>query len=687
MLFDYRGLRFVRGLVTVLILVLLFPVSSVCLAADNLGRGEGVPHRVMKFAVPQKTRLIDEKVADSSPLRRPSRWQVTQVTGKRVRAFMKGSWAQMASGSMTERDFQPVSPPDFLAGLGLATLDVAETAGWFLAAGRRIGVKTTDPQRGFPTYSYESLARMAWGVGITRGTVPTARAYWDAGDEAGKSLDEFLASAVNEDPHAKAWVVAAHVQFEEVRGQALSRSPARYPPMNSSSDRNDPTRSHTLPQRDVGVSGLIVALVVNAEYGDSKVARELEKRFFPPGEKASLNGLLTRAHYALFRPKMALGPLPVIEPALPYQRIWNYSPRDEHFPQLSTVRKILDGTIIAEANVSVWALDSLGPYDLYQPAELVDLQERDPSIMMEQMWATANTFVGEPIYEKPRLLLRKEVAEKVLRINARLKEQGFRLKIFDAYRPFSVTQRLARLRPEDQAKGYLASANTGSRHNRGAALDLTIVNMAGDELIMPSAYLCFNEDAHRVWTHKIMPPAETFNVEYLTNAMATEGFTAINEEWWHYDAPGWEAYPVLDRPLWPGPDYKLVTSSEPVIRDLNLLGSGILEIERTDEIFVSSTVSTTTSLSPLPRERVERRHLESEAPLVLEAVSLSSGSVVTMVNGPPDVVASDLLVGDVSGLSALGNIDTEALPRYVLIGVLFLFSAGFAWFALRQMRA
>jgi hypothetical protein len=91
--------------------------------------------------------------------------------------------------------------------------------------------------------------------------------------------------------------------------------------------------------------------------------------------------------------------------------------------------------------------------------------------------------------------------------------------------------------------------NVGSRHNRGAAVDCTIADRDGQDLEMPSDYLVFDDRAHSDSTR--MTPAARRNLRVLEKAMAEEGFTTIRDEWWHFDAPNWTQYRVMDVPFWP----------------------------------------------------------------------------------------------------------------------------------------
>ena len=485
-----------------------------------------------------KTQMADWSAANTGDA-----WRILDKNEVTCEAFVTGSWANLADGKMTARDFQMVSPPDLGAALGLATVYGPDTAGWFVAGGRRVHVQTTDAKRNNTTLSYESLARLGWAAGVARDARPCARILWGKGIlGSSMPLETFCAKAVEKAPRTGAWLVAGLAEFSTLRGRALERSPvgASIHSMSASGNGERPVFQTASAENR---RALFVTLILDSK-GSSEAARSLAGRFLPPDASVvSPSGFLLRTQYACFAP-----PGPHIDPTKPFQAIWNAHNRTQvlDLPHVTTVREALEGTRITKAYVSVYAISAVVPYALYQKPELMDPTEKDPSILIEQRLATANTPLGEPVYERARILLRKPVAEAILRISRRAREQGYRLKIYDAYRPLSVSQRLYAKHPDVR---YLAAPNVGSRHNRGAALDLTLTDAEGSEIEMPSDYLTFDTRSHR--NSPGMTAAARKNMELLTSLMATERFTTINEEWWHYDAPNWEQYPVMDEPLWP----------------------------------------------------------------------------------------------------------------------------------------
>ncbi len=172
---------------------------------------------------------------------------------------------------------------------------------------------------------------------------------------------------------------------------------------------------------------------------------------------------------------------------------------------------------------------------------LVDLQKEIPSITVEIKYATADNFTKEVLYPEARCFIRKEVAEKLARVQKDLQIQNLSLKFFDAYRPLSVQKKMWAIYP---VEGYVANPAKGSNHNRGAAVDVTLVDADGNELAMPSAYDEFTERAHRNYAGGT--DIERKNRQILQDAMEKEGFVGLKSEWWHFDDKDAKSYPVLD---------------------------------------------------------------------------------------------------------------------------------------------
>jgi D-alanyl-D-alanine dipeptidase len=174
--------------------------------------------------------------------------------------------------------------------------------------------------------------------------------------------------------------------------------------------------------------------------------------------------------------------------------------------------------------------------------ELIDLTKFIPGIVLDIRYATTNNFTGEQIYNLARAYARKPVAEALKKIQDDLSHEGLGIKIFDAYRPYKATVKFYEVYRDTT---YVASPYRGSRHNRGCALDLTIIDLnTGKELQMPTGYDSFKKEA---WpSTPVADPVVRKNRDVLIRAMQKHGFKVNSSEWWHFDFIGWQHYEVLD---------------------------------------------------------------------------------------------------------------------------------------------
>jgi D-alanyl-D-alanine dipeptidase len=183
--------------------------------------------------------------------------------------------------------------------------------------------------------------------------------------------------------------------------------------------------------------------------------------------------------------------------------------------------------------------------------ELVDLADIDPSFVIDNRYATTDNVTGIRLYPANTIYLERSAAERLARVQASLRGQGLGLKVFDGYRPLAIQKALWKVKPDPR---YVADPAQGSRHNRGSAVDVTLVDAEGRELPMPSAFDEFSERSHLAFVDA--PGDLLANRETLQKAMRAEGFIPLATEWWHFDAPGWRAFPVMDanpysEPLFP----------------------------------------------------------------------------------------------------------------------------------------
>ncbi|MGH8531720.1 MAG: D-alanyl-D-alanine dipeptidase [Gammaproteobacteria bacterium] len=175
---------------------------------------------------------------------------------------------------------------------------------------------------------------------------------------------------------------------------------------------------------------------------------------------------------------------------------------------------------------------------------LVNVAALIPGVLLDIRYATDNNFTKHVLYSHARCYLRAPVARKLAEAQAALGKQGLRLKIFDCYRPLSVQKKLWRLVPDER---YVADPKKSSRHNRGAAVDVSLVDASGREVPMPTGYDDFTERAHRDYMR--LPVAAIKNRALLETIMQQHGFEGLPTEWWHFDFRGWQRFPISDRSI------------------------------------------------------------------------------------------------------------------------------------------
>lgn len=176
--------------------------------------------------------------------------------------------------------------------------------------------------------------------------------------------------------------------------------------------------------------------------------------------------------------------------------------------------------------------------------KMVELKSLMPNIVYDLRYATTNNFMHRLMYPENtnQTFLRSPAAYALEKVQKELNEKGLGLKIFDAYRPYSVTVKFWELVHDER---YVANPARGSGHNRGIAVDLTIIDLkSGKELNMGTGFDNFTDSAHHDF--KTLPEEILRNRNMLLTIMEKHGFKKFETEWWHYSLPDPEKYEVLD---------------------------------------------------------------------------------------------------------------------------------------------
>ncbi len=174
-------------------------------------------------------------------------------------------------------------------------------------------------------------------------------------------------------------------------------------------------------------------------------------------------------------------------------------------------------------------------------ADLVDVAEVIPDAVIDLRYATADNITGEVLYPRATCKLRRAVAVRLARAAKSLRAERRRLVLWDCYRPDAIQAALWERMPDPR---YVADPKIGSRHNRGAAVDVALADEEGALLAMPTAFDDFSAAAHR---KRALRGAKGTEARRLERAMTKAGFVGLATEWWHFDAPG--TFPRSNEPL------------------------------------------------------------------------------------------------------------------------------------------
>lgn len=174
---------------------------------------------------------------------------------------------------------------------------------------------------------------------------------------------------------------------------------------------------------------------------------------------------------------------------------------------------------------------------------IVPLKSIDSTIVQDVRYATANNFTKQILYPSAVVFLRKVAAKSLAQANEFLKRNyNLRIKIYDGFRPLFVQKIMWDILPDDR---YVANPAKGSRHNRGAAVDITLIDEAGNELDMGTPYDDFTERASFA-SKDVLEKAYT-NRKLLRETMIQFGFVPLESEWWHFDYKDWKKFGLLDK--------------------------------------------------------------------------------------------------------------------------------------------
>jgi D-alanyl-D-alanine dipeptidase len=202
---------------------------------------------------------------------------------------------------------------------------------------------------------------------------------------------------------------------------------------------------------------------------------------------------------------------------------------------------------VAELLVTDRALSPPAESGAFLTPDLVEPAALDSTIRLDIRYATTNNFLGSVFYSSAHAFLQRPAALALVRASRVLRPLGYGILIHDAYRPWYVTKVFWDATPS-ASRWLVADPARGSKHNRGAAVDLTLYDLAtGAPVEMPSTY-----DEATVRAESDYPGGtsrQRWHRALLRRVLEAEGFTVNPNEWWHFDFRDWQRYQILNRPF------------------------------------------------------------------------------------------------------------------------------------------
>lgn len=167
--------------------------------------------------------------------------------------------------------------------------------------------------------------------------------------------------------------------------------------------------------------------------------------------------------------------------------------------------------------------------------------EKVPGLVIEIRYATEQNITGKKIYVDKRAWLREETIRKLAQVARELEEKGYRLVLWDGWRPASAQKALWAAKPDGR---FLTPPNRISRHTRGTSVDVSLADRNGKILEMPSDHDEFTDRADEDFSD--VPKEVAQRARLLRKAMFRAGFSGVPDEWWHYDLRDWASYEPIE---------------------------------------------------------------------------------------------------------------------------------------------
>ncbi|MEL6305947.1 MAG: M15 family metallopeptidase [Bacteroidota bacterium] len=204
------------------------------------------------------------------------------------------------------------------------------------------------------------------------------------------------------------------------------------------------------------------------------------------------------------------------------------------------VEVLADSTVVDSVEVEATPIP-LKEFGDTADTTFVRLADYSHDFVYDMRYATTNNFLKEKVYDCAECYVRTKTAKALIAVNQEFMKRGVRIKFFDCYRPNSVQHKMWKILPNPQ---YVANPVKGSIHNKGGAIDITLVDSIGVELDMGTEFDFFGKEAHHDFTD--LPETVLANRKLLKETMEANGFWGIRTEWWHYNLAGASKNAIAD---------------------------------------------------------------------------------------------------------------------------------------------
>ncbi len=168
--------------------------------------------------------------------------------------------------------------------------------------------------------------------------------------------------------------------------------------------------------------------------------------------------------------------------------------------------------------------------DKVNDTTFVNLKTYSDAFVYDMKYATDDNFLKAKVYDCSECFLRLKTVKALVKANNKLAQKGYKIKIYDCYRPLDIQKKMWEIVPNPK---YVANPKTGSIHNRGGAVDISLVTLQGEAVDMGTDFDFFGEKASHLYQD--LPKNVLQNRKLLKSVMISAGFNSFDSEWWHYN--------------------------------------------------------------------------------------------------------------------------------------------------------